>query len=174
MDYIPFIKRIKSSEKLIIIIVKSSYDNIGDIMQNNNDNNNIRKTIPEPLLFIHSVSTPILSNGSQRYYDSRNPETSKKDRSNGYVFHQNKNVDKIDFFNQENRRTDELLRKKLENLVQMYTMNHPIPTLIETINNVSFEGIPYKIEDDVLFLRQNETHLEIPLGDIKDAIILKI
>ena len=32
---------------------------------------NIRKTIPEPLMFIHTVSTPILSNGSKKYYDSR-------------------------------------------------------------------------------------------------------
>ena len=44
-------------------------------MQNNN--NNIKKVIPEPLLFIHTVSTPIMSNGSQRYYDSRDPEKSK-------------------------------------------------------------------------------------------------
>ena len=43
-------------------------------MQNNN---NIKKVIPEPLLFIHTVSTPIMSNGSQRYYDSRDPEKSK-------------------------------------------------------------------------------------------------
>lgn len=28
---------------------------------------NIRKTIPEPLMFIHTVSTPILSNGSKKY-----------------------------------------------------------------------------------------------------------
>ncbi len=133
-------------------------------MQRNNDKN--RKTIPEPLLFIHSVSTPIISNGSQRYFDSRHPETSKNDRGSGIVFRQTNH--------QPAPSANDLLRKKLENLVQMYTMNRPIPTLIETIHNTSFEGIPYKIENEVLYLSQNETHLEIPLADITDAVILKI
>ena len=43
-------------------------------MQNNN---NVRKTIPEPLMFIHTVSTPILSNGSKKYYDSRDDKNHK-------------------------------------------------------------------------------------------------
>ncbi len=141
-------------------------------MQRNNDNN--RKTIPEPLLFIHSVSTPIISNGSQRYFDSRHPETSKNDRGSGIVFRQSNLQRCFESNNQPVQSANDLLRKKLENLVQMYTMNHPIPTLIETIHNTSFEGIPYKIEDEVLYLSQNETHLEIPLADITDAVILKI
>lgn len=141
-------------------------------MQNNNNSNNVNKIIPDPLLFIHSVSTPIVSNGSQRYYDSRKPEISKKDRSSGYVFNQNRNLNTNPL--QENLNQENLLRKKLENLVQMFKMNHPIPTLIETVNNLSFEGIPFKIENDTLFLKQDPTHLEIPLKDIRDAIILKI
>lgn len=141
-------------------------------MQNNNNSNNVNKIIPDPLLFIHSVSTPIVSNGSQRYYDSRKPEISKKDRSSGYVFNQNRNFNNSPL--QENLNQENVLRKKLENLVQMFKMNHPIPTLIETVNNLSFEGIPFKIENDTLFLKQDPTHLEIPLKDIRDAIILKI
>lgn len=141
-------------------------------MQNNNNSNNVNKIIPDPLLFIHSVSTPIVSNGSQRYYDSRKPEISKKDRSSGYVFNQNRNLNTNPL--QENLNQENLLRKKLENLVQMFKMNHPIPTLIETVNNLSFEGIPFKIENDTLFLKQDPTHLEIPLKDIRDAIILQI
>lgn len=141
-------------------------------MQNNNNSNNVNKIIPDPLLFIHSVSTPIVSNGSQRYYDSRKPEISKKDRTSGYVFNQNRSLNLSS--SQDNLSQENLLRKKLENLVQMFQMNHPIPTLIETIHNYSFEGIPFKIENDVLFLKQDPTHLEIPLKDIKDAIILKI
>lgn len=142
-------------------------------MQNNNNNcNNVNKVIPDPLLFIHSVSTPIVSNGSQRYYDSRKPDISKKDRSSGYVFNQNRTFNANP--TQDNLNQENLLRKKIENLVQMFQMNHPIPTLIETIHNYSFEGIPFKIENDILFLKQDPTHLEIPLKDIKDAIILKI
>lgn len=141
-------------------------------MQNNNNSNNVNKIIPDPLLFIHSVSTPIVSNGSQRYYDSRKPEISKRDRSSGYVFNQNRNINTNPL--QGNLNQENLLRKKLENLVQMFKMNHPIPTLIETVNNLSFEGIPFKIENDTLFLKQDPTHLEIPLKDIRDAIILQI
>lgn len=141
-------------------------------MQNNNNSNNVNKIIPDPLLFIHSVSTPIVSNGSQRYYDSRKPEISKRDRSSGYVFNQNRNINTNPL--QGNLNQENLLRKKLENLVQMFKMNHPIPTLIETVNNLSFEGIPFKIENDILFLKQDPTHLEIPLKDIRDAIILQI
>ncbi len=143
-------------------------------MQNNNNNNNIRKTIPEPLLFIHSVSTPIVSNGSQRYYDSRKPDISKKDRTSGYLFNKDLKNDNNETRSYDPNKIDDLLGKKLSNLVQMYNINHPIPTLIETIHNTSFEGIPYKIENNILYLKQDDNHLEIPLTDIKDAIILKI
>lgn len=137
----------------------------------NNENNLGRKTVPEPLLFIHSVSTPILSNGSQRYFDSRDPATSKNTKTFATSFHRN--------FSEEKEMTthsgmDELLFKKIQNIVQMYGMNHPIPTLIETKHNESYEGIPYQIENETLYIKQNETHLEIPLSDIQDAIILKI
>lgn len=134
-------------------------------MQNNN---NIKKVIPEPLMFIHTVSTPIMSNGSQKYYDSRNPEKSKsKEKVKLIIGNENSEIGKT-------KKIDELLFKKIQNIVQMYKLEHPIPTIIETVNNESYEGIPFKIEDDILYVNQEEQIIEIKLDDIKDAIILKV
>ena len=108
---------------------------------------NIRKTIPEPLMFIHTVSTPILSNGSKKYYDSREAS---------------------------NKTNDRLLYQKIQNIIQMYEKGHPIPCLIETRNNESFEGVPTKIENDELITIQNGETNRVLLNDIKDVIILKI
>lgn len=137
-------------------------------MQNNN---NIKKVIPEPLLFIHTVSTPIMSNGSQRYYDSRDPEKSKsKEKAELIIGKEENKKSEI----RKAKKIDELLLKKIQNIVQMYKLEHPIPTIIETNNNESCEGIPFKIENDMLYVNQDEQIIEIKLDDIKDAIILKI
>lgn len=137
-------------------------------MQNNN---NIKKVIPEPLLFIHTVSTPIMSNGSQRYYDSRDPEKSKsKEKAELIIGKEENKKSEI----RKAKKIDELLLKKIQNIVQMYKLEHPIPTIIEINNNESYEGIPFKIENDMLYVNQDEQIIEIKLDDIKDAIILKI
>ena len=137
-------------------------------MQNNN---NIKKVIPEPLLFIHTVSTPIMSNGSQRYYDSRDPEKSKsKEKAELIIGKEENKKSEI----RKAKKIDELLLKKIQNIVQMYELEHPIPTIIETNNNESYEGRPFKIENDMLYVNQDEQIIEIKLDDIKDAIILKI
>lgn len=107
-------------------------------MQNNN---NIKKVVPEPLLFIHTVSTPIMSNGSQRYYDSRDPEKSKsKEKAELIIGKEENKKSEI----RKAKKIDELLLKKIQNIVQMYKLEHPIPTIIETNNNESYEGIPLK------------------------------
>lgn len=137
-------------------------------MQNNN---NMKKVVPEPLLFIHTVSTPIMSNGSQRYYDSRDPKKSKaKDRVELIITKEENKTTEI----RKAKKIDELLFKKIQNIVQMYKLEHPIPTIIETINNESYEGIPFKIENNILYINQDEEIVEIKLDDIKDAIILKV
>ena len=137
-------------------------------MQNNN---NIKKVIPEPLLFIHTVSTPIMSNGSQRYYDSRDPEKSKsKEKAELIIGKEENKKSEI----RKAKKIDELLLKKIQNIVQMYELEHPITTIIETNNNESYEGITFKIENDMLYVNQDEQIIEIKLDDIKDAIILKI
>ena len=131
-------------------------------MQNNN---NVRKTIPEPLMFIHTVSTPILSNGSKKYYDSR-------DDKNHTLINSLNNSSIISTPNKQN--IGELLYKKLQNVVQMYEKGHAIPCLIETKNNESIEGIPYKMENEKLYLKKDDDIIDIDLTNIKDAIILKI
>ena len=129
-------------------------------------NNNTRKTIPEPLMFIHTVSTPICSNGSRRYYDSRNKDINSSFRNNDMV--------NLPMIKKDDKVLDELLRQKLNNIIQMYEMSYGIPCLIETKNNESIEGIPYKIEKVNLFIKQDEFNVCIVLSDIKDIIILKI
>ena len=42
----------------------------------------------------------------------------------------------------------------------MYKLEHPIPTIIETNNNESYEGIPFKIENDMLYVNQDEQIIE--------------
>ena len=130
---------------------------------------NIRKTIPEPLMFIHTVSTPILSNGSKKYYDSR--EASNKTNASTIP-----TIIPYEVLLERNRgRTiDRLLYQKIQNIIQMYEKGHPIPCLIETRNNESFEGVPTKIENDELITIQNGETNRVLLNDIKDVIILKI
>lgn len=130
------------------------------------NNNNIRKTVPEPLMFIHTVSTPICSNGSRRYFDSRNQDVKSSFRKNEMV--------NLSAIQKDNKGLDELLRQKINNIIQMYEMSYGIPCLIETKNNESIEGIPYKIENGNLLVKQDECTICIILSDIKDIIILKI
>lgn len=130
---------------------------------------NIRKTIPEPLMFIHTVSTPILSNGSKKYYDSREA-SNKTNASTIPTFI----PDEVLLERNRGRTIDRLLYQKIQNIIQMYEKGHPIPCLIETRNNESFEGVPTKIENDELITIQNGETNRILLNDIKDVIILKI
>ena len=130
---------------------------------------NIRKTIPEPLMFIHTVSTPILSNGSKKYYDSREASNKTNASTIPTII-----PDEVLLERNRGRTIDRLLYQKIENIIQMYEKGHPIPCLIETRNNESFEGVPTKIENDELITIQNGETNRVLLNDIKDVIILKI
>ena len=130
---------------------------------------NIRKTIPEPLMFIHTVSTPILSNGSKKYYDSREASNKTNASTIPTIIH-----DEVLLERKRGRTIDRLLYQKIQNIIQMYEKGHPIPCLIETRNNESFEGVPTKIENDELITIQNGETNRVLLNDIKDVIILKI
>ncbi|CDC70168.1 MAG TPA: hypothetical protein DCR62_04795 [Acholeplasmatales bacterium] len=130
---------------------------------------NIRKTIPEPLMFIHTVSTPILSNGSKKYYDSREASNKTNASTIPTII-----PDEVLLERNRGRTIDRLLYQKIQNIIQMYEKGHPIPCLIETRNNESFEGVPTKIENDELITIQNGETNRVLLNDIKDVIILKI
>lgn len=130
---------------------------------------NIRKTIPEPLMFIHTVSTPILSNGSKKYYDSREASNKTNASTIPTII-----PDEVLLERNRGRTIDRLLYQKIQNIIQMYEKGHPIPCLIETRNNKSFEGVPTKIENDELITIQNGETNRVLLNDIKDVIILKI
>lgn len=138
-------------------------------------NNDIRKTIPEPLMFIHTVSTPIVTNGSRRYFDSRDK---RKEHSSNVT----RIVPPLPLKEIRKKTIDELLFNKIKNIVQMYRMDNPISCLIETENNESIEGIPFAIENEQLLIKrevinndcdENEV-FKILLIDIKDVIILKV
>ena len=130
---------------------------------------NIRKTIPEPLMFIHTVSTPILSNGSKKYYDSREASNKTNASTIPTII-----PDEVLLERNRGRTIDRLLYQKIQNIIQMYEKGHTIPCLIETRNNESFEGVPTKIENDELITIQNGETNRVLLNDIKDVIILKI
>lgn len=134
-------------------------------------NNDIRKTIPEPLMFIHTVSTPIINNGSKRYFDSR-------DKKKEQPLNLTRIVPPLNIKEGKKKSIDELLLNKIKNIVQMYKISNPISCLIETENNESIEGIPYAIEDGSLLIEQESIDtnniLKILLIDIKDVIILKV
>ena len=130
---------------------------------------NIRKTIPEPLMFIHTVSTPILSNGSKKYYDSREASNKTNASTIPTII-----PDEVLLERNRGRTIDRLLYQKIQNIIQMYEKGHPIPCLIETRNNESFEGVPTKIENDELITIQNGETNRVLLNDIKDVIILKL
>lgn len=130
---------------------------------------NIRKTIPEPLMFIHTVSTPILSNGSKKYYDSREASNKTNASTIPTII-----PDEVLLERNRGRTIDRLLYQKIQNIIQMYEKGHSIPCLIETRNNESFEGVPTKIENDELITIQNGETNRVLLNDIKDVIILKI
>ena len=130
---------------------------------------NIRKTIPEPLMFIHTVSTPVLSNGSKKYYDSREASNKTNASTIPTII-----PDEVLLERNRGRTIDRLLYQKIQNIIQMYEKGHPIPCLIETRNNESFEGVPTKIENDELITIQNGETNRVLLNDIKDVIILKI
>ncbi len=119
-------------------------------------NNNIRKTIPEPLMFIHTVSTPVITNGSKTVFDSRYKKTI------GIVKKQDDNV------------IDGLVLKKLESIIKMNSLQHSVNCLFETTNGLSIEGIPLRIEDEFVIIFQSETEEKIQLNEIKDIIILKL
>lgn len=117
--------------------------------------NNINKTIPEPLMFIHTISTPITTTSSKNYFDSRD------------------NISKT--INISNKNTiDIMLMNKINNIVQMYKQGTGVPCLIETKNNYSIEGIPFQIEQDVLQINNNNEIINIRLKEINDIVILKI
>lgn len=128
-----------------------TYINSGDLMQKNN----LNKTIPEPLMFIHTVSTPITKSSSKNYFDSRD-NVSKTIRS----------------VNKETINT--LLLNKIKNIVQMYKQGTNILCLIETKNNESIEGLPINIEQDTLTINSNDDIIKVKLKNIHDVIILKI
>ena len=91
------------------------------------NNKNVGKIIPEPLMFIHTVSTPILSNGSKRYFDSRQKYQKAKSEENL----QN------EFIHDRNHKIDQILLQKIQNIVQMNEKGYQIPCLIETRKNES-------------------------------------
>lgn len=117
-------------------------------------NNNVRKTIPEPLMFIHTVKTPINVSSSKTYFDSRDQK--------------NHTINKM-----TKEKIDDLLLKKIKNIVMMNKQGNNIDCLIETINNQSIEGQPSDIIDDYLLLNNNQ-ETKILLKDIFDIIILKL
>lgn len=128
-------------------------------------NSDVKKTIPEPLMFIHTVSTPIITNGSRKYYDSREKHSTTNKRDEKHIQQVN---------NIEKDNVDKLLMSKIKNIVQMYNISNPILCIVETSKNESIEGTPFLLEDEFLHIKNDITTRKILLTDINDIIILKV
>ena len=66
------------------------------------------------------------------------------------------------------------VKKKLERIIKMNTLNHSVNCLFETTSGLSIEGIPLRIEDEYVIIYQNNIEEKILLCDIKEIIILKV
>lgn len=107
-----------------------------------------------PLMFINTVNTEIKNTNEQEIFDSRVDKKKKKN---------NENIDKTKSFEE----------RKIKNIIEMYNNNKPILCNIITINE-EIIGIPYKLLDNILYLKLSETEeKEINLDDILDVIIIR-
>ncbi len=114
-------------------------------MSNKNDLN--------PLMFIDTVSTNITKTSSQVVFDSR--------------YHKKKSDLKV---------IDDTLYQKLKNIVSLYN-DHEITCQLR-VNTLKEEkiviGIPYLIDNNILYIKTENRELKIEINNIAELIILKI
>lgn len=122
-----------------------SYNDRGDVYMFKNKG---------PLMFINTVNTEIKNTNEQEIFDSRVDKKKKK------------NEEDID----DSKSFEE---RKIKNIIDMYNKNKPILCNIITTNG-EIIGIPYKMLDNVLYIKLTEKEeKEIILDDILDIIIIR-
>ncbi|MGI6759321.1 MAG: hypothetical protein ACOX40_06030 [Bacilli bacterium] len=153
---------------------------------------NISKEIPDPLMFIHTVSTKISETKAQDYYDSSEHPQEKKIEPKYQKEHDeldefletleeeefeeteptNENVIDPDLI-ERHLPLEDMLRVKLENIITMYHNGRPVEcTLITETEEINC--YPYEIKDDHLIVKtDDEEDLTINLKDLLDIYIIK-
>ncbi len=98
----------------------------------------------EPLMFINTVSTPAIDDYSQEKFDSRYPK-------------------------KEFMKDKDTLIKEIDN----YLKNTELTSYL-VVSNISYEGIIYERNGDVLTINNNGQILKIDINMIKDIKPIKI
>ncbi len=117
----------------------------------------------DPLMFIETVTTKGLPQGRTVYdsrYDKVDLSSFKKEESNI--------EDNLDM----NTSIDEETLSKLESVVALYKIAKPVLCNIKTINT-KYEGIPFKLQDEDLLIKQNGEDVVININEIQEIMILR-
>jgi hypothetical protein len=140
------------------------------------------KDIPDPLMFIHTVTTK--KDGKvQDYYDSQEPHENKitftppeEKRELGVQPEENppsldQPVVEQDLTLESPVPVQDMLDIKINNIIRMYNNNRPVDCIVITDHET--ECTPYALENDELIVKINEEESRVKLSDIRDIYIVR-
>lgn len=153
------------------------------------------KDLPEPLMFIHTVSTKGKTTTPQTYYDSaeahppkNKPELAEEKSEDltdtledfndfeEYLELENEVIETENTVNPDlvERQVPliDMLRVKLENIIMMYQNGRPVECTIIT-ENEEITCYPYGMEDEYLLVKTEDEEIRILLSDLVDIYIIK-
>lgn len=125
-----------------------------------------------PLMFINTVNTQVNEIPQQKVYDSRKCNNKQSSNHDFIKTSQNSKV--------ATKETDDpqvnlrfLEERKLNNIIDMYNKNRPVLCNI-ICEEKEVVGIPYKKDDEKLFVKTSEDLVEeVELNKITDIVIIK-
>lgn len=125
-----------------------------------------------PLMFINTVNTEIEETKDQEIFDSS--KAVKKKNINMANNQEEKNNDYIeDNLFKENVKPKFIEERKIKNIIEMYHKDRPVLCNIIT-NDIEIIGIPYMLDDSLLYVKTSEDQCKnIKLDAITDIIIIK-
>lgn len=128
-----------------------------------------------PLMFINTVNTQIEDSNDQKIYDSR-MNTQKKVKENLANSNEEIEVSKplnSDYQNKEQIKPRFIEERKLKNIIEMYHKDRPVLCNIIS-GELEIIGIPFKLDDSLLYIKTSEDQCEnIMVDEITDIIIIR-
>ncbi|MCK9471041.1 MAG: hypothetical protein WC006_07350 [Bacilli bacterium] len=128
-----------------------------------------------PLMFINTVNTQIDDSKDQKIYDSREnlPKKHKINVSNPKEDNVLSNPPVEEQISKEPLKPRFIEERKIRNIIEMYHKDRPVLCNIIS-GDLEIIGIPYKLDDCLLYVKTSEDQSEnIKLDDITDIIIIK-
>lgn len=128
-----------------------------------------------PLMFINTVNTQIDDSSDQKVYDSRDNLQKKNlaSMTNKPKEIQNYDSPKEDYPLKEPVKPKFIEERKIRNIIEMYLKDKPVLCNIIS-NDLEIIGIPFKLDNSILYVKTSEDQCEnIKLDDITDIIIIK-